>query len=223
MSIVFIRAMNTVALTIAPLCSLSRELLLRLPLCGKCEYSPKRTLLAVLLIIASSTASSGVFLHAQQQYNAEEEALEALYLWQFLQYIEWPPLAHGQEGFVVGIMGNTKVAAFFDEQARKKTLPDGGVITVKRISSPDEAEKCRALYIAPTVDAAKVSQLLTRLRNKPTLTVGHDERFIERGGIINFYNENDRLRFEINVNEATNSKLKLSARLLRLGKLASRQ
>lgn len=151
--------------------------------------------------------------------QVEEERLEALFIWQFLQFTEWPntvPVGEASGTSCIGIIGSTRVGMFLEELARQKKLPDGTTMTVKRIISPEDAEKCRIIYISSTTEPAKAAQLLTRMKNKPVLTIGHDERFMERGGIINLYNEDERLRFEVNLAEANNNKLKLSARLLRL-------
>jgi hypothetical protein len=157
--------------------------------------------------------------------QVEEERMEALFIWQFLQFTEWPQsmiLPDASGSYSVGVIGTNRVGTFLEELARQKKLPDGSVIVVKRIMAPEDVEKCRIIYIAPTIEPAKASQLLARMRNKPVLTIGHEERFMERGGIINLYTENDRLKFEVNLAEANNSKLKLSARLLRLAKIYNR-
>jgi hypothetical protein len=45
------------------------------------------------------------------------------------------------------------------------------------------------------------------------------DRFVELGGIINFFVQNNRVRFEINVNSAERAGLKLSSQLLSLAKV----
>ena len=49
------------------------------------------------------------------------------------------------------------------------------------------------------------------------LTVSDIDRFAERGGIINFYKENNKVRFKINLNAAERAGTKISSQLLRLG------
>jgi hypothetical protein len=50
------------------------------------------------------------------------------------------------------------------------------------------------------------------------LTVGETENFAQAGGVIGFVVENDKVRFEINVDTAGKAKLRLSSRLLLLAK-----
>ena len=53
----------------------------------------------------------------------------------------------------------------------------------------------------------------------PILTVGETPRFIEQGGIVNFFLENGKVRFEINRSAAERSGLRISSRLLQLAKI----
>ena len=50
------------------------------------------------------------------------------------------------------------------------------------------------------------------------LTVGESEHFVEQGGMIGFFLEDNKVRFEINLTAAEHAKLKISARLLSLAK-----
>ncbi len=49
------------------------------------------------------------------------------------------------------------------------------------------------------------------------LTAGDIGRFAERGGTINFYTENNKVRFKINRTAAERLGTKISSQLLRLG------
>jgi len=47
----------------------------------------------------------------------------------------------------------------------------------------------------------------------------HDDRFAERGGVIRFTLEDNRVRFEVNVDAAHQADLNISSRLLTLAKI----
>jgi len=51
------------------------------------------------------------------------------------------------------------------------------------------------------------------------LTVGEVPGFAEQGGIINFVRKEDHLSFEINIGAAGQNGLKISSKLLALGKI----
>ena len=51
------------------------------------------------------------------------------------------------------------------------------------------------------------------------LTVGETEDFARQGGVIAFYSEGKKIRFEINADLARRLGLKISSELLKLGKV----
>jgi hypothetical protein len=58
-----------------------------------------------------------------------------------------------------------------------------------------------------------------KLDSRPVLTVSEDGGFIQHGGMINFYRDGTKVRFEINPEAAEKKGLKLGSELLSLGKI----
>jgi hypothetical protein len=56
------------------------------------------------------------------------------------------------------------------------------------------------------------------LSGASVLTVSDVDHFLEAGGIIRFYMEGKKVRFEMNSEMAKHSQLKISSKLLKLGK-----
>jgi hypothetical protein len=152
-----------------------------------------------------------------QQITAEEEKVEAAFIWQFLQFIEFTAPANPQESFVIGIVGTTRVESFLNDIVRQKQLSDGRALEVRKISNPDEMLRCNVVFVAPT-ETPRLPQILGKVRGKAILTIGRDDEFLDRNGLMNFYVENARVRFEYNIDEIPNSKLRFSSKLLRLGR-----
>lgn len=170
-------------------------------------------------------ALSGVPLRAAEtrgttQIQAEEEKIEAAFIWQFLQFIEFPKVAT-QDAFVVGFIGTSRVEAFFAEIIRQKHLQDGRTIELRHLNSLDEIARCNVLFVAPS-ENAKLTQVLNKARGRGILTIGRDDEFLSRGGMMNFYIENTRIRFEYNTEEIVSSKLHFSSQLLRHGRQYSK-
>lgn len=157
-----------------------------------------------------------------QQITAEEEKVEAAFIWQFLQFIEFPAPANPQETFVIGIVGATRVEPFLNDIVRQKQLSDGRGLEVRKISNPDEMLRCNVVFVAPT-ETPRLAQILGKVRGKPILTIGRDNEFLERGGLVNFYVENARVRFEYNSDDLPSSKLRFSSKILRLGRQFSKK
>jgi hypothetical protein len=59
---------------------------------------------------------------------------------------------------------------------------------------------------------------LANLEARAVLTVGEFEHFVQEGGMIGFFREDNKVRREINLTAAEHAKLKISARLLALAK-----
>jgi hypothetical protein len=63
---------------------------------------------------------------------------------------------------------------------------------------------------------------LSKTRGRNILTIGRDNDFLLRGGMMNFYIENTKVRFEYNTEEMSASKLRSSSQLLRHGRQYSK-
>ena len=75
------------------------------------------------------------------------------------------------------------------------------------------------LFIPAEQEQDLVVSVLKRSQDSPTLVVGEATDFAGRGGIINFYVSGNKIRFEFNPAAARRAKLKISAKLLRLGRI----
>lgn len=155
-----------------------------------------------------------------QQIQAEEEKIEAAFIWQFLQFIEFPTLSL-QEAFVVGFIGTSRVENFLLDITRQKRLADGRAIEVRHVNNLDEIARCQVIFVAPT-ENSKLTQILSKTRGRNILTIGRDNDFLLRGGMMNFYIENTKVRFEYNTEEMSASKLRSSSQLLRHGRQYSK-
>jgi hypothetical protein len=63
------------------------------------------------------------------------------------------------------------------------------------------------------------AKILAHSRGSSTLTVGEAVGFAARGGIINLTLEENRLRFEVNIDAAAQTRLRISSKLLSLAKI----
>jgi hypothetical protein len=173
--------------------------------------------LALLHLGILSTASA-----QQMLAPVEEEQLQASFIWQFLQLTEWSSLQATPENmFTLGVVGTSRVEGFLEQIARNRKLPDGKTVVLRKITALEDIERCRAVYVCGS-ETLRLPQILARSKNKPVLTIGRDPQFIEKGGIINFFAENNRLRYEINLDEASTSSITFSSKLLRFGRLYKR-
>jgi len=74
------------------------------------------------------------------------------------------------------------------------------------------------LFVGGPGDRKHVADTLARARSLPILTVGEVDQFAENGGAIRFCTEENKIRFEVNLDAAGKAGLKISAKLLALAK-----
>jgi hypothetical protein len=65
--------------------------------------------------------------------------------------------------------------------------------------------------------------IITEFKNNSILTVGESQDFIKAGGIIGFMVEENKVRFDIDLNTCDKEKLKMSSQLLKLAKNVIKQ
>ncbi len=162
-------------------------------------------LLALLALLAGSARA-----------QSSEYKLEAAYLCRFVDFIDWPPgaFASPDSPLVIGVLGHDPFGLVLDEVAQGQTSR-GHPLVVRRFAHVRDATGCQLLYIS-SGEAAALPEILRAFAGRPTLTVSDARNFAERGGMIRFYTERNKLRFQINLEAAKSSKLSISSRLLQL-------
>ena len=91
-------------------------------------------------------------------------------------------------------------------------------LVIRQINRVEEMGNCHVLFVS-TSEKMHLPNILAAVKNQNVLTVSDMDRFAEAGGIINFITLEDKVRFEINVDAAAQTPLKLSSQLLRVAKL----
>jgi len=86
-------------------------------------------------------------------------------------------------------------------------------LTVRKIDSEIDDEECNILFFG-TDNEVFIRQTLAIIKGQNLLTIGEVDGFTQMGGIINFFDQNNKLRFEINIDAAKRETLKFSAQLL---------
>jgi hypothetical protein len=177
-----------------------------------------------LILLCAAIFSAGVVvLHAQSDESGvvnREYAIKAAYLYQFGYYIQWPAgsFADKTSPFVIGVLGENPIGGSLDEIAREKKI-DGRPIVIKRFASPAAYSPCHILFVADSYDAAKILPTIRKSQKFPVLLVGEKPGFAQQGGTINLYIEQNKVRFEVNMEVAKQEQLKISSKLLSLAKI----
>jgi YfiR/HmsC-like len=153
-----------------------------------------------------------------QNGGQREYEIKAGYLYNFINYIDWPAEALPPAGgtITLGIVGETPYAAAFDLLNGKQIK--GRKLVVKQVASTNDLEQCQIVFICVS-EKARLPEYLGQLKDAKLLTVSEIDGFAEQGGVINFISERNKVRFEINPEAARRAGLTISSELLKLAKL----
>jgi hypothetical protein len=169
-------------------------------------------------LAAALLQPGGTRLRAQTR-GVPEYQLKAVFLFNFAQFVEWPPAAvpDSQAPLVLGILGSDPFGRILDETVRGEHL-GARPFVVRRYRRVDDVEACDILFISQSEDD-RLDEILTRLRERPILTVGDRDGFAARGGMIHFVTDKRRIRLRINLAAVQAAHLTISSKLLRAAEI----
>ncbi len=169
--------------------------------------------IAALFVAALSFVDSGI-----AQAPVEEYRVKAAFLFHFVQLVDWPPGALGEEKkpLTVCTVGKDSFQGDLDTTLQGKLIGTHP-LHVEHLKPSQEIKNCRVVFISGS-ERAQVPVIIAALKDDAVLSVGESDDFIKEGGMIGFCVDDNKIRFEINVGAADRAKLKISSRLLLLAK-----
>jgi len=171
--------------------------------------------LAAALIAAGGRARGG----EPAPGALSEYQVKAAYLYYFSTYVDWPPesFSHTDEPLVIGVLGVDPFGAILDDTLRGKTINNRKLV-VKRFQNFQDARDSHILFISSS-ERDRLPSILKALEGAAVLTVAEIDQFASRGGQIAFRMEDKKVRFDINVSAVERARLKISAQLMKLGRI----
>jgi hypothetical protein len=148
-----------------------------------------------------------------------EYQVKAAFLFNFVQFVEWPPRAftNSDTPICIGVLGEDPFGTALEEAVRGETVQNRKLI-VQRSRRVENLKDCQLIFISKS-ETERLPGILGELDPVPALTVSETQGFAQRGGIINLYLAANKVRFEINPAAARRKGLKISSELLSLGKI----
>jgi hypothetical protein len=167
--------------------------------------------------IAALLCFSGVPRAAAQSAD-DEYRVKAAFLFHFAQLVEWPSDIPGDDDHSLRLctLGEDPFHGELESTVEGK-LVGMRTMRVKHLKETDDPKSCQILFIGSS-ETKRVPSLFVQLGNSPVLTVGETSTFLLQGGIIRFCLENNKVRFEINLDASQRAGIKISSRLLLLAK-----
>ena len=169
--------------------------------------------LAVVVLLTShafNAAPAGDVLAGEYQ-------IKAAFLQHFAQFVQWPlnvlPI---NAPLVIALVGDDSFGRAIDDVIGGK-YASGHPIVIRRLRWNDSFAGCHIVYIGSS-ELQHLGTILDAARVYSILTVADLDRFAQRGGMIELVTAQNRVRFDINPNAASDAHLKISSKLLQVAR-----
>jgi hypothetical protein len=152
-----------------------------------------------------------------------EYQVKAAFLLNFVKFIEWPPEAFQSERapITLCVFGHDPFDSALDDIIRGRTVNNRAILA-RRINELRDLKSCQLVFVSAAEDK-RLPEVLNSLKDTSAIVVGEGESFAERGGGIQFFLEDNRLRFAVNVEAVQKARLRLSSKLLALARIVREQ
>jgi len=171
-------------------------------------------LAAVLYLLP--LAASGHALEVPYEYPQAQ--VEAAFVYNLARFVTWPAPAFRDER-------SPLVLAVLDPEfyeAARTTLEGrtvrGRALQVRAIAGPGQALDAHILFLGPAA-AGRLQEFLPPLQGRPVLTVSSIDGFAGRGGMVELFTVERRIRFGVALSTAQKAGLGISSEALQLASL----
>ncbi len=168
-------------------------------------------LLAILLLPAA-------LAWADEQYS--EYQLKAAYLFNFLKFVEWPQESSARFSQLQICTASTDPLIPYLKPLEQKQVRNHE-IRINVYDSVLDIADCNLIYFS-TIPADKREAILMAVASRPVLTVGTEGQYDDENEIVTFFNEDGKLRFDVNYRLVRERGLHMSSRLLKLARVSEK-
>lgn len=166
----------------------------------------------LMFFCMSAPAAEYAWTVSSLEHRLEHE-IKAAFLYQFGSYVDWPSDAFDDERtpLRIGILDDDEVFELLTDIVRQRTV-QGRPVEVLRFTGGNDMERAHILFVGAPLRGEKAHAVIERVRGRPVLTVIDDD--VHADGIIRFVVEHDRVRFDVSLARANESRMRISSRLL---------
>lgn len=153
-----------------------------------------------------------------------DSAMQAMYLFNFAKFIEWPEpvFADRQTPIRICLYGERPNDIRQAVTAIEGKTAHGREIRVKRTATLTELNDCQIVFI-PANEKRWSAEVLRLAHAASALTVSDMDNFIDLGGGVGLVTVDNQLRFEFNLDATQAAQLKVSSQLLKLARIVKGQ
>lgn len=152
----------------------------------------------------------GIAPPAAAQAIDEAEA-KASFLVNFARFVQWP--AEPRPAIVLCVAGDDPLASVLQTSVAGRSI-DGRRPAVRRLRRVDDPAGCHVLFVSASLQRQE-ADMLQRIKGA-VLTIGETPQFLRDGGMVRFYLEDARVRFQVNTRAAEAAGLRIHSQVLSL-------
>ena len=173
-----------------------------------------------LLAAIASAMVLGLPRHAGADPSVESR-VKAAFILNFMQFIDWPASAFAKpdDPIIIGVLDPDPLEGALASAVDGKTVR-GRKVIIRHFGGGPIAG-CH-LLVTGGASADKLPELLKSINQANILTIGDTDDFTDAGGIIRFYVDDRKERFEINLTAAERAHLQISSKLLKLARVVNK-
>ena len=178
-----------------------------------------RFLRSIIAIGICLSLALGASAQALDSSDSSEYLIKAGFIYNFAKLVGWPQGAFAQPDspIVIGILGTDPFGSIIDHILADKQI-DSRRFVIKRLKWGMDLKGCDILFIGAS-EAVHLEEVIRSVKGSPILTIGETPGFAKRGCIINLVVEDNKVRFEVNLDAAKQADLNISSRLLALARI----
>lgn len=164
------------------------------------------------LVLGVSLISGAVTPHASLADSNREYQLKAAYLLNFARFVYWPEQSFesGNSAFTICVYGENPFDGALNKLSSKQI--NNRPIEIRFLEQEKAEPKCQIAFFPETAQS-----IYTKIKEQippNVLTVSEYDGFSDDGGMIEFIQVNNKIRFEINLTSSTEHGIKYRSQLL---------
>jgi hypothetical protein len=163
----------------------------------------RRGLWRAALLLVAVTSLAGSMMKAMAQKPSRDD-VQAAYLYNFGKFVRWPE-SRGLGPMLVCVAGQDTFGQTISKLVDGEQI-DGRTVEERNLDRPEGVGACSILFIGATA----------RGQVAGILTVGDSPDFIAQGGMIQFVQVEDHVRFSVNLDACSRHSVGLSSELLKV-------
>jgi hypothetical protein len=175
-----------------------------------CRRAGLKRMALMLLVAVSAMSPAARVAGAAESYS--EDAVKAAFLYRFTGYVDWPAQAAADPQFTIAVLDADGVAAELGRLLQNRQIQNRPA-QVRSIKNLRELDGAQMLYIGGS-HRDDLRRLIASVAGRPVLVVTNADGGLDAGSSVNFLLIDQRVRFEISLDAAQGSGLRVASELL---------